>query len=94
MLMLLERSPKVKTTILPDGYVVLHSLDTDWAHTLTPQAALIWELCDGDHEIDEIAQEISQLINVENCKSFQEDLASLIEELRRDGLLISKSDGD
>jgi len=43
-----KRNPNVQTKMLPDGHVVIFSNDSDWAHTITPLAAIAWEYCDAN----------------------------------------------
>src|SRR5688500_6603598 len=54
-----RRKADVKTSVLPDGHVVLFSDTRDWGHTLNPRAALIWEFCDGEHTVAEIVSEVA-----------------------------------
>lgn len=82
-----RRNPDVKTTLLPDGYVVLYGADSDWAHTLNPTGAMVWEFCDGEHTVDQIAGEVAALLQTADKESFQTDIARLLDELIGLGLV-------
>ncbi len=84
-----RRNPDVKSTLLPDGYVVLVSSQTDWAHTLTPAGALVWELCDGRHSTDEIAGEIAGMLPAPVRAPDKAEIDTLVSELLDLGLLQS-----
>ena len=80
----------------------IHNQDTIWrrigdtivaidgggtsSHILNKTAAFIWELCDGNLEIDEIATKVHQRFDVslENAKI---DVHDIIEELAMAGIL-------
>lgn len=83
-----QRGQNVRSTLLPDGYVVLHDIKTDWAHVLTPLGALTWEFCDGEHSAGDIAQEICRLVDDSSNKSeLLPQIEQLVAELRSAGLL-------
>jgi hypothetical protein len=82
----LQRNPSIKSTLLPDGYLVLFDTQTDWAHTLTPAAAMIWELSDGQHTLADMVGEIRGLVGAEKAP---EEIEGLARELIASGLLIS-----
>lgn len=83
------RNPDVKTTLLPDGYVVLFSTKTEWAHTLSPVGALVWEFCDGEHAVEEITSELSGLISDVEKEVLSDQVQSFVNELLKSGLLLT-----
>ncbi len=81
-----RRNPDVKTTLLPDGHIVLFDEKTNWAMTLNPMGALIWEFCDGNHTASQIEQEITSLTDQHN--DLDQNIESLLKELSESGLII------
>jgi hypothetical protein len=64
------------------------------SHVLNKTAAFIWELCDGDVDIDEIAQRVHQQFEV-SLEDARADALTLIDELKRAGILsTAKGIGD
>lgn len=82
------RNPSVQTKLLPDGHVVLFSEQVDWAHTLTPLAAIAWEFCDGDHNVDQIAECVSETAGTITTEAVKPELTKLFEELISSGLIL------
>lgn len=82
-----KRNEQIKTSTLPDGHAVLVSKETDWAYTLTPIAALIWEFCDGTNTIDDIVSCIQAIpeFSANQCK--REEVSELLAELDDGGFL-------
>ena len=56
-----KRLTGITSQVLPDGYVVLLSEATGWAHTLTPAAGMVWEFCDGTSTTDGIRDSLVNL---------------------------------
>ena len=86
--MYLKRAPEIQTKLLPDGHIVLTSSKTDWAHTLNPAGALVWEFCDGKYTRDEINLLVSRIIQPAGPSKFNREIADLLTELIELGLLI------
>ncbi|HEY9868319.1 MAG TPA: PqqD family protein [Candidatus Obscuribacterales bacterium] len=85
-----KRNPDVKTTLLPDGYVVLFSTKTDWAHTLNPTGALVWEFCDGQHSVDELVSAVAGLLAGSDPERLRTEVESLLQELLAAGLVLDE----
>lgn len=87
-----RRNPDVKSTLLPDGYLVVSSCKTDWAHTLNPVGALVWEFCDGEHDVDQIIAEVSGLLPAGQPENLDEQVSKFVDELTASGLLLLEND--
>lgn len=85
-----KRNPDVETRFLPDGHVVLFSRKTNWAHTLTPLAAIAWEFCDGETAMDEIIVNVCSTAEASDANT-KVQLVELIAELEQNGLLDEKN---
>ena len=81
------RNPEIQTTLLPDGHVVLFSTKTDWAHTLNPVGAIVWEFCDGQHEAAHIVDEVVLLTGSDHAGQINGEVAALLDELTAKGLI-------
>ncbi|HEY9713104.1 MAG TPA: hypothetical protein V6C72_06520 [Chroococcales cyanobacterium] len=90
-----KRNPDVETKMLPDGNVVLFSTKNEWAHTITPLAAVAWEYCDGNNDLAEIIERVKAISSTEGLvgsdadHSLSELIEALLEELADSGLLQS-----
>lgn len=56
------------------------------SHTLNKTAAFIWELCDGNLEVNEIAAKLHERFDV-SLEEARNDVYSTIEELMMAGIL-------
>ena len=82
-----RRRDGLKSTLLPDGYLVVVDESTEFAVTLNPLGSVIWEFCDGLHSTIDIVEELKEL----GAGESQEVLSavdSLVSELRASGLLV------
>lgn len=87
-----RRNPDVKSTLLPDGYLVVSSCKTDWAHTLNPVGALVWEFCDGSHDVSQIVAEVVDLLPSGQLENLEEQVSKFVSELTASGLLLLETD--
>ena len=62
------------------------------SHTLNKTASFIWELCDGNLEINEIAEKLHERFDV-SLKNAQNDVYNTIEELTMAGI-VKKTKGN
>lgn len=81
------RNPEIKSTLMPDGYLVLLDVRTDWAHVLNPMGAIAWEFCDGAHSTDDIVNEIATIMEVDSRQNLSQQVDLLLKELRATGLV-------
>lgn len=86
------RQSDVQTTMLPDGHVVVVSSRTNWAFTLTPIAAVVWEHCDGLNSISEIVDKVSNIPEFAQTSNLEDSVAKLIRELSDEGYLALRDD--
>ncbi len=81
-----QRNDEIKTTLMPDGHVVLFNAKTEWAQVLNPVGALVWEYCDGATSVAEMTKEIAKLLQADRA-TLQDDINSLIGDLLSQGLI-------
>lgn len=82
-----KRNPDVQTKMLPDGHVVIFSQQSDWAHTITPLAAIAWEFCDGEHSIDEIVEQVLTYTESPDVAEIQPAICALLNDFVQGGLV-------
>lgn len=82
-----KRNPDVQTKMLPDGHVVIFSQQSDWAHTITPLAAIAWEFCDGEHSIDQIVEQVLTYTEAPNAAEIQPAITALLNDFAQGGLV-------
>ena len=78
--MTLARNPAIKTRLLPDGHVVLFNPQGTWAHIVNPLGALVWEFCDGEYSIDQIAETVLAVLAGAEADSMNQQLCALQEQ--------------
>lgn len=81
-----KRNSAIDTSTLPDGHAVLVSKDTEWAFTLTPLAALVWEFCDGSNTVDDIVTCIQSIPEFSQSLK-KKEITDLLDELDESGFL-------
>jgi hypothetical protein len=79
------RNTGVKSTLLPDGYLVIADRFSEQAVTLNPMGALIWEFCDGSHSIEDILMELTAL-GVQ-LPTLDAEVRTLVSDMKDMGLL-------
>jgi hypothetical protein len=82
------RSPDVETKILPDGHVVLFCEKSNWAHTLTPVGALVWEFCDGENDLESIITSLGKIKELNGAVGLREETIELLQELTDAGFIL------
>lgn len=78
------RKAEFNARLLPDGYVLIHSENSDWVYTLSPLGGLVWEFCDGVNTTQEITDLVCSQTELETK---QEDIVTLLKDLEEKGLL-------
>ncbi|MBX9688859.1 MAG: PqqD family protein [Candidatus Obscuribacterales bacterium] len=78
------RHKNISSVLLPDGFLALYDLEGNKGVTLSTLGAIVWEYCDGSHQISEIIQELKNLL-ADECQ--EETVIELIEQLSNDGFL-------
>jgi Coenzyme PQQ synthesis protein D (PqqD) len=88
----LTRDPALKTSVLPDGHIVVHSKKTNRAFTLTPLAGIVWEFCDGSHTVSDIVSALSNMEGLPAVDNREQEIAALVNELIDSGVLIPEEE--
>ena len=69
------------------GETLLYDLDGDAIHALNRTAQLIWELCDGDHSVEDMEQSIKASFSVDDSHDVSGDIERTLEVFAAKGLL-------
>ncbi len=75
----------VHDELLADGSMVLYQAATNQLLTLNPTAAIVWECCDGIHNLPAIVAEVSELFP--DVPTILHDVAEILGDLRSRGML-------
>ena len=67
--------------------LVIYDSGKDQLHVLNQTARMIWNLCDGNHYVIEIAENMQRLSPSENPDRIQADVNETIELLQEKGLI-------
>ena len=75
----------VRCQMLDDGFVLIDPRN-DMAHTLNVVASIIWDSCDGEHTLEQIAEELQTLQGSEG-RDILGDVSEAVDSFRKAGLL-------
>lgn len=75
----------VEDELLPDGSIVLYSGCRQRVLTLNPTGALIWEYCDGEHDLATIVEEMRDVFPA--AAAVEGDVRQLLDSLARAGMV-------
>lgn len=81
-----RKDPAVHDELLGDGSMVLYHAGRQQVLTLNPTAALIWECCDGAHDLAAIAGEVREIFPT--APDPEGDVRTLLGTLRERGMLL------
>lgn len=80
-----RKSPGVYDEILPDGGLVLFHSQGALILTLNQTGALIWECCDGTHDVEAIAAQLRDVFP--EAADAERDVRSLLSRLCEAGII-------
>jgi Coenzyme PQQ synthesis protein D (PqqD) len=83
------KADNLEVNEVPDGYVVYEGA-RDKVHYLNKTAAVVFELCDGEHEIEEIVLRVAELFNLE-ATACNSEVRNCVESLSKEGLVLFRS---
>jgi len=69
------------------GETLLYDTGDEAVHVLNPTAELIWELCDGEHTVEDMEQVIRAAFSVPDEHDVGEDIRLTLETFSGKGLL-------
>lgn len=72
---------------LPDGETVVMGSDGARALILNPMGAVVWGLCEGSHDLEEIAALICEELADAEPDRVRSDVAALVDQLVEAGVL-------
>jgi hypothetical protein len=81
-----EKTRDLEVNAVPDGYVVYQG-KRDHVHYLNSVASVIFELCDGDHSMEDIGSILHAAYELDAVPT--EDLKASLERLLEEGLIVS-----
>lgn len=71
-----------------EGEMVVMDKESEQIHQLNQTASFIWQRCDGEHDEQEIAEELAEAFEVDRETALQ-DVADTLNKLEEIGLLES-----
>ena len=80
-----EKALDLEVNSVPDGYVVYQG-KRDHVHYLNSVASVIFELCDGDHTLDDIGGILQAAYELDHVPA--EDVKASLERLFEEGLIV------
>jgi hypothetical protein len=89
MINVLVKADNLEVNEVSDGYVIYEG-DLDRVHYLNNTAAVVFELCDGERDIEAIVLRVAELFNLE-ATACDNEVRSCIESLSKEGLVLSRS---
>jgi len=83
----LRRNPSVEEAPL-QGEMMLFDAATSKFFVLNPSMALAWKCCDGEHSLEEIANQLAADFQGVTTEQAADDVMHAVDELRKLGLLL------
>jgi methyltransferase-like protein len=71
-----------------EGEMVVMDKESEQIHQLNQTASFIWQLCDGDHDRQQIAEELAAVFEIDSVTA-EADVADTLNKLEEIGLLVS-----
>jgi len=84
-----RRRADVSPRSLDERETILYDPQTDSIHVLNPAARIIWELCDGEHTVDDIAIAVTERFSGVNQAQALADVKATVSAFAEKGLLRS-----
>jgi hypothetical protein len=69
-----------------DDGLIVYQESTDRVHHLNQTAAVVFQLCDGSHELEEIAESVGKLFDLSEPPALE--VEACLENLAREGLIV------
>lgn len=66
---------------------VLYNKESEAIHVLNPTALLVWDLCDGEHSVEDMEKAIRNEFSVGDEEKVSEQIQGVIARLSEEGLL-------
>lgn len=85
-----ENKPLRKKSILckrMEQETVLYAKETEAIHVLNPTALLVWDLCDGEHSVEDMEKAIRNEFSVGEEGTISQDIQGVIDRFFKEGLL-------
>ena len=70
-----------------EGEMVVMDKESEQIHQLNQTASFIWQLCDGDHDRQQIAEELAEAFEID-ADTAEADVADTSKKLEEIGLLV------
>ena len=71
-----------------EGEMVVMDKESEQIHQLNQTASFIWQLCDGDHDRQQIAEKLAAAFEVD-AETAEADVTETLNKLEEIGLLVS-----
>lgn len=80
-----QRNTELQTSLLPDGHAIIVNPKNDWASTVSPLGALVWEYCDGTNTVEDIVRLVGDVAQVTDTARLHTDVQSFVEQFEEEG---------
>jgi hypothetical protein len=81
---LLSQSDNLEVNEVPDGYIV-YQTSRDRVHYLNKTAAIIFELCDGRRDVDDVVSRTAQAFELDQASHVE--IRTCLDSLIKEGLV-------
>lgn len=71
-----------------EGEMVVMDKESEQIHQLNQTASFIWQLCDGNHDRQQIAEELAASFEIDSVTA-EADVTDTLNKLKEIGLLVS-----
>ena len=70
---------------------LIYSAENKEIHIMNPTAQLIWNMCDGEHSLDDIESEVRSHFSIPPERDIKADIQNTLNIFRRKGLMSRRS---
>ncbi len=83
------RIQNTECALLPDGYLAIYHPERRLSYVVPPMGAIVWELCDGEHSIDDMVLTVTELAHSHGTVpgSLFVDIENMLKSFADDGLV-------
>lgn len=85
---MLTQASNLEIHDVPDGYII-YQPERDRVHYLNQTAAIIFEFCDGKHDLDDITARVAKAFEL--GRSAHDEIRTGLDSLLKEGLVLSLS---
>ena len=82
-----QKNPRLMSAVLPDGSWTLFNVEDESVVVLTATAGILWDLCDGSHDLPGLMRAIEEIYPSEEKEILRRDVHGALDDFQARGLV-------